>query len=171
MHAYHHHKAFTMAVFQSSNTYGGSGLASKLHTVPHCSCPGHGACETPSLALCCPSAAYWSDKYLLLRLCRQPAAYGVELPFMVHALLPYAAVAHVLFAIWAFGLFGSQTSAAVGDASIAFVRGAIEVGGVRCGWCVMAWFTAARCVCACTAASMLCCFAGYTHVFPADVLS
>lgn len=76
------------------------------------------------------AAAYWSDKYLLLRLCRQPAAYGVELPFMVHALLPYAAVGHLLFAIWAFGLFGSQPSAVVGEAALGFVKGVIEVSSL-----------------------------------------
>ena len=55
---------------------------------------------------------------------------------MVHSILPFAAVAHAAFAIWAFSLFGSEGSEAAGYAARTFIRGLIEV---RSPACLAAW--------------------------------
>ncbi|KAF8062000.1 Pigl [Scenedesmus sp. PABB004] len=47
------------------------------------------------------AAAYWCDKYELLTLSRRPTAYGADLSNMVW---------HVIFALWAFSLFGLPRS-------------------------------------------------------------
>jgi hypothetical protein len=54
-------------------------------------------------------------------------AYGAELPFEVHASLPFAAVGHILFAVWAFSLFGDERSEAVGYTARATITNFIEV--------------------------------------------
>ena len=55
-------------------------------------------------------------------------AYGAELPFEVHAILPFAAVGHILFAIWAFSMFGDERSATVGFTTRITITNMIEVG-------------------------------------------
>eukprot|EP00775_Hariotina_reticulata_P002590 gene2590-2892_t len=55
-------------------------------------------------------SSYWCDKVELLTLSRRPITYGSDLSDMVMNLLPYAAVWHALFALWAFSLFGTPRS-------------------------------------------------------------
>jgi hypothetical protein len=60
-------------------------------------------------------------------------AYGAELPFEVHAILPFAAVGHILFAIWAFSMFGDERSSTVGFTTRITITNMIEVGAWACG--------------------------------------
>ncbi|GBF89796.1 hypothetical protein Rsub_02966 [Raphidocelis subcapitata] len=55
-------------------------------------------------------AAYWTEKWELLRLSRRPVAYGGDLSESVNGLLPFAAVFHFIFSLWAFSFFGTPTS-------------------------------------------------------------
>ncbi|KAI8470399.1 MAG: hypothetical protein J3K34DRAFT_510286 [Monoraphidium minutum] len=56
------------------------------------------------------TAAYWSEKWELLRLSRRPVAYGGGLSEAVTATVPYAVVLHLVFALWAYSFFGTPTS-------------------------------------------------------------
>lgn len=53
------------------------------------------------------TAGYLSAKWELLRLSRRPTAYGPHLAKVVHDLLPWAALPHAAFSLWAFSLFGA----------------------------------------------------------------
>lgn len=61
---------------------------------------------------------YWAEKWELIRLSRRPATYGRDLADMAGALLPYAAVWHLGFSMWAFSFYRTSLSPAVSEASV-----------------------------------------------------
>ncbi|CAM9253577.1 unnamed protein product, partial [Ectocarpus fasciculatus] len=48
--------------------------------------------------------AYWVDKFLFLRFYRVPPRYSLQIGSLAAALIPYAVCAHVICAIWAYGV-------------------------------------------------------------------
>ncbi|EFJ48171.1 hypothetical protein VOLCADRAFT_117676, partial [Volvox carteri f. nagariensis] len=56
------------------------------------------------------STCYWSEKYELLRLCKRPLTYSRDLAFYFSSSLPFAALWHLAFGIWFFGLYGMPKS-------------------------------------------------------------
>ena len=56
------------------------------------------------------AAAYWSEKWELLKLSRRPVAYGGALSEAVTAIVPFAAALHLGLALWAFSFFGAPPS-------------------------------------------------------------
>ncbi|WIA18083.1 hypothetical protein OEZ85_009564 [Tetradesmus obliquus] len=67
------------------------------------------------------ATAYWCDKAELLSVSRRPITYSADLSNMVLNLLPFAAVLHMGFALWAFSIFGVPRSAIITDAFAALV--------------------------------------------------
>ena len=46
---------------------------------------------------------YWIDKYLLLCVCRKPKLIDNKLANLVHKLLKYTLMAHLIWSIWIYG--------------------------------------------------------------------
>jgi hypothetical protein len=58
---------------------------------------------------------YWVEKYFLLKVCAWPVAYSSTLATFISDVLPYAALLHLIFGIWAFSYIATPQSPLVND--------------------------------------------------------
>jgi hypothetical protein len=58
---------------------------------------------------------YWVEKYFLLKVCAWPVAYSSTLATFISDVLPYAALLHLVFGIWAFSYIATPQSPLVND--------------------------------------------------------
>lgn len=61
------------------------------------------------------TVCYWVEKYYLLKVCAWPVAYSSTLATFIADVLPYAALLHLIFGIWAFSFIATPQSFLVND--------------------------------------------------------
>ncbi|KAG2489932.1 hypothetical protein HYH03_011565 [Edaphochlamys debaryana] len=62
------------------------------------------------------ASCYWAEKFELLKVCKRPLSYSRDLALYVSTTLPFAALWHVVFAMWFYSLFGMARSGLITQA-------------------------------------------------------